>query len=94
MNIEMSPKEYEIHANWGDAKFYCFALNIDGKTDWRLPTRDELNEIYLTELDFEDDWHWTSTIIRDNFAWGTRSNGWNISTEMSAVIFVRAVRDI
>jgi hypothetical protein len=33
MNFEIAPKETEIQANWGDARLYCFALNIDGKTD-------------------------------------------------------------
>jgi hypothetical protein len=38
MNFEIAPKETEIRANWYDAKLYCFSLNIDGKTGWRLPT--------------------------------------------------------
>jgi hypothetical protein len=61
MNFEIAPKETEIQATWDDAKLYCFALNIDGTTGWRLPTKDELNEIYESVNDFEKAWYWSST---------------------------------
>jgi hypothetical protein len=43
--IEQAPEEYEIRSTWDDARLYCFALNIDGKTGWRLPTYDEIRII-------------------------------------------------
>jgi hypothetical protein len=61
MNFEIAPKEYEIRGNWDDSRFYCFALNIDGKSDWRLPTKEELNEIFQSAHDFEDGSYWSST---------------------------------
>jgi hypothetical protein len=45
MNFEIAPKSTETKLNWNDARLYCFSLNIDGKTGWRLPTNDELHEI-------------------------------------------------
>ena len=32
-------------ANWSDAQTYCNALTLDGKTDWRLPSIEELMSI-------------------------------------------------
>lgn len=43
MNFEIAPNSSVIKANWYDARLYCFALIIDGKTGWRLPTGKELN---------------------------------------------------
>jgi len=58
MNFEIAPKSTEILANWDDARLYCFALRVDGKTGWRLPTKKELN----TMVDFlnGNDYYWTS----------------------------------
>lgn len=62
MNIEVAPKETEIQTNWYEAKLYCFSLIVDGKAGWRLPTKEELQQIYNSENDFEDlEWYWTST---------------------------------
>lgn len=58
--IEIAPKEYEIRSNWHDARLYCFALNIDGKIGWRLPTVDELHIIYNTAYcDFGRWYYWS-----------------------------------
>ena len=42
--IKVAPKEYHINCLYDEAILYCFQLNIDGNTGWRLPTRDEYNE--------------------------------------------------
>jgi len=71
MNIEIAPKSAVIEANYDDARFYCMA-NIEGKTGWRLPTRDELNQIYLDNRlqfqRFDPVCYWTCTpyIVCDN----------------------------
>lgn len=100
MNIEIAPKSTEIQANWDDARLYCFGLNIDGKIGWRLPTREELNEIYKSLNDFKNYWHyWSSTDIDD----GNRSHAWSLNFERGNLvashkkyrgIYVRAVRSI
>lgn len=41
MNYRISPEEYHRFGRWAEAKMYCFSLEIDGKTGWRLPTRAE-----------------------------------------------------
>lgn len=41
LDFEVAPSEYQIRLSRSDAILYCFSLNIDGKTGWRLPTDDE-----------------------------------------------------
>ena len=69
MNFDIAPKSTEIQATWDDARFYCFSLNIKGKTGWRLPTKEELNEIYESDNDFEKAYYWSSTENRGGLAW-------------------------
>lgn len=42
MNIEVAPEEYYIKCSYDEAMMYCFQLEIDSKTGWRLPTNNEL----------------------------------------------------
>lgn len=39
--IEVAPAEYRIKCSYDEAVLYCFQLEIDGKTGWRLPTEEE-----------------------------------------------------
>ena len=98
MNFEIAPKETEIVSNWDDANLYCFSLNIDGKTGWRLPTKDELNQIYESENDFrkEWEWYWSSTEANGSRAWLQYfSNGYQYSYGKNYGRFhVRAVRNL
>lgn len=93
MNIEISPKEYERRLNWNDAKLYCELLTIDGKMDWRLPTKDELNEIYNSKNDFVGSSYWSSTEYGGNFAWFQYlSSGFQGFYNKNTSNYVRAVR--
>jgi hypothetical protein len=94
MNFEIAPKETEIQANWDDARLYCFALNINGKTGWRLPTKDELNEIYESENDFVGNFYWSSTEYLGNFAWNQSMNygGQCNFNKNYGIFYVRAIR--
>jgi hypothetical protein len=100
MKFEIAPKETEIKANWYDAKLYCFSLRIDGKTGWRLPTKEELNEIYQPENDFEKYWYWSSTEESDRRAWCQYfgqyfDNGRQYDSKKNhGDTYVRAIRDL
>ena len=96
MNFEIATKSTEIQANWDDARLYCFAMDIDGKTGWRLPTKEELNEIYQSENDFVGNSYWSSTENFGSCAWvqsmgnGIRANG----SKKDGGFYVRAIRDL
>jgi hypothetical protein len=97
MKFEIAPKSTEIESNWFDAKLYCFSLNIDGKTGWRLPTRAELNEIYESDNDFVIcTYYWTSAEFSGTGAWTQLFiNGiQNFRTKDYDKNQVRAVRDL
>ena len=98
MNFEIAPKETEIQASWNDAKLYCFSLNIDGKVGWRLPTKDELNQIYESENDFrkEWEWYWSSTELDGSYAWiqFIDDGSQNYFRKNGGGTYVRAIRDL
>jgi hypothetical protein len=48
MNVQIAPVDYWQALRFDDARLYCFSLNIDGKTGWRLPTKEELIRILST----------------------------------------------
>jgi hypothetical protein len=98
--FEIAPKETERLLTWNDAKLYCFSLTIDGKTGWRLPTKEELDEIHesVNESvnDFVKTWYWSSTEYNDiniwvqNFGYGNQFNG---GLNKNGGGYVRAIRD-
>ena len=97
MNFEIAPKYTETKLNWWDAKLYCFALNIRGKTGWRLPTKEELGEISKTKNTLINGFYWSSTEDGPDFAWHQTVNNLNklgCIRHMSIKYSVRAVRSI
>lgn len=95
MNIEVSPKEYERVLNWNDGKLYCSLLVIDDKNDWRLPTIEELKEIYNSENDLDGLGYWSSTETNGGYGALYQSmSGVQYPTPKNVRYYVRAVRNI
>jgi len=76
----------------------CVALDINGYKDWFLPSKDELNLIYINLkkkklAEFSNSWYWSSTEYGRRDAW---SQGFIIGgqddTSKDREGFVRAVR--
>jgi hypothetical protein len=45
-NLMWAAKDNGANINWQDAKIYCKNYRGGGYTDWRMPTQDELAELY------------------------------------------------
>lgn len=95
MNIEVSPKQYEQELNWNDAMLYCQLLVIDDKNDWRLPTLEELKEIYTSENDFDGSTYWASTDFTSYYTFTLNlSSGYQNFNGKHNSFYVRAVRSL
>ena len=94
--VEIAPKSTEIRVNWDNARLYCFALRIDGKTGWRLPTMEELFTIYQALNDFEKSWYWSSSEFDTGRVWiqSFHSAGQYYYKKGYHTGCVRAVRDL
>ena len=94
MKFEIAPKSTEIQANWDEANIYCAELKIDGKTGWRLPTKEELNEIYESENDFVGTCYWSSTVCNGSYTWSQNmNNGYQFNRlKYYGGTYVRAIR--
>jgi hypothetical protein len=96
MKIEIAPVSTEIEANWEDAILYCFSLNIDGRTGWRLPTLHELSEILKINSDFKRSWYWSNTCFERDYAMYQCfvSGKHRPCHKINIQCYTRAVRDI
>ena len=63
---------------WGGAKTAATAETFAGHTDWRLPTKEELDMLYRARDavgGFQPGWYWSSFQIGDHFACGQGFSG-------------------
>ena len=78
--------------NWHEAKIACKKLG----TEWRLPTKDELNMLYenMEEIgDFASYYYWSSTAYDNLTAWIQYFyNGGQLNFSKVNYFYVRAVR--
>lgn len=88
------------HMDWNSAKTACDELILNGYSDWHLPSKEELNSVYvnLKQVEvggFSDKYFWSSTEVSNNYAWiqsfydGGQTNN---SKDSRGDIRVRAVR--
>ena len=66
--IEIAPEEYWRVLTFDEARMYCFALNIDGKTGWRLPTHLEYTRnpgIAGWDIPYDKDYKINVSPVRD-----------------------------
>jgi hypothetical protein len=67
-NLEVAQFDFQSKMNWTDAKNSCIMLG----EGWRLPTKEELNIIYMNISkigDVSEDGYWTSTENGSDKAW-------------------------
>jgi hypothetical protein len=92
--------------NAGIAADLCDELNSNGFTDWYLPSKDELNEIYVNLMAvnmglndnggfaMEDTEYWSSSLETSNTAWRQSFNAGNQSGALENDLNnVRAIRN-
>ncbi|MEP6676980.1 MAG: DUF1566 domain-containing protein [Ferruginibacter sp.] len=74
----------------------CADLVLGGYNDWYLPSRDELNKLYLNRVaigGFADSIYWSSSEYNDYIAWyQSFSNGDQMNYRKRSLHYVRAVR--
>jgi hypothetical protein len=92
-------KDQSTGADWAAAKKLCDELVLNGYSDWRLPTKDELNLMYLNlkkagRGSFASAWYWSSSEDSIDYAWGQDFGGGvqhgNLKGSRSCVQAVRA----
>ena len=82
--------------SWTEAKTACADLFLNGFSNWRLPTKKELNMMYLQKYTiggFANYHYWSSTENDFTNAWSQNfNNGFQFSNDFNT-LRVRAVRD-
>lgn len=89
--------------NWSSANSYCSNLTAEGKSDWYLPSKDQLLTMYNNKSSlqntagftpFVSSWYWSSAVYSSGYHWvvnfnsgGTRGNYDTLNG------YVRCVRD-
>jgi len=79
----------------GIATDICANLTIGGYSDWFLPSKDELNQMYLQKGvigGFANDWYWSSTELNGYNAW--EQNFYNNAKYFSPKVYSNYVRAI
>lgn len=95
--IEVAQHDFPIKMEWSDAISECRNLG----SQWRLPTKEELNKIYLNKTNIvglKDYWYWSATEVDEDEAFDqnftTASNGSQSMSVKDCKFYVRAVRSL
>ena len=82
--------------SWTTANKICDDLDLNGYTDWYLPSKEELNKLYLNKTiigRFTYSWYWSSMEVDYNYAWDQGfANGSQGNNSKGSTNRVRAVR--
>ena len=74
----------------------CNVLTVGGHNDWFLPSKDELDKLYINKVaigGFADYYYWSSSEYDAGYAWSQfLSNGSQVSYGKFNTFQVRAVR--
>ena len=80
----------------GIAARLCGDLVLGGYSDWYLPSKDELNKLYINRVavgGFSSNYYWSSSENFGNYAWGQYFNdGFQYPNDKLISYYVRAVR--
>ncbi len=86
--------------DWTNAITACNELELNGYSDWRLPTKEELDALYTTlklhgKGDFENSSYWSSSEYNSYYAWRQSFNTGKVDRRGNKTKqqLVRAVRD-
>ena len=78
------------------AASFCDNLVLNGYDDWFLPSKDELNLMYINRvtIGFSDEARWSSSQNDDNTAWAQKfdASGEQITLSKNSILGARAVR--
>ena len=91
-----APSIISIGINWNDAKTICKEHRGGGYSDWHLPSKDELNKLFLKKNKiggFSNNYYWSSTEDGNGLAWYQYFyNGYQYYSNKYTTYYVRAVR--
>lgn len=86
--------------DWKNANEYCSNLEFAESKDWRLPTKNELLDLYAKKANLKNmnpKYYWSSTVASDNnsSAWDVNFKyGYTFANEKSKELNIRCVHDI
>ena len=80
-NLTWAAKDNSNNIDWENAKSYCENYHGGGYTDWRMPTQDELAELFDSSIIGNNDYHLTTMITL------TASCLWTSETRRNAAAY-------
>jgi hypothetical protein len=100
--IFTTPADAAQVLTFDEAEHYASNLDAHGHQDWRLPSREELDQLFnwaaelggfKTNGRLPDGWYWSCSETTDRFAWSQRlSDGFQIDSFKTDSFSVRCVR--